>query len=115
MTQPDRCNQTGVQQPCDPTGMTFGLDHREHAAGWIAIIGGEVYRGRCYPDLAGWYFYSDYGRGGMARARRMPDGTLDIVDLAGAFPAHPSSIHGDARGELYETDTAGGVYRIEAR
>jgi glucose/arabinose dehydrogenase len=114
MTQPDRCLQTGTQAPCDPAGKTFALDHRSHATGWNAIVGGQVYRGTCYPDLAGWYLYTDYVHGGMAKARKQPDGTLEIVDLPGTFPAGPSSIHADARGELYETDTRGNVYRVEA-
>jgi len=114
MTQADHCLQSGAQQPCDPAGKTFALDHRSHASGWSAIVGGQVYRGTCYPDLVGWYLYSDFGHGGLAKARKLPDGTLEIVDLPGEFPAHPSSIHADARGELYETDTAGGVYHIEA-
>jgi hypothetical protein len=49
----------------------------------------------------------------MAKAR-LAGGALEIVDLPGAFPASPSSLHADARGELYETDTAGNVYHVEA-
>jgi glucose/arabinose dehydrogenase len=116
-TQPDRCLQTGAAQACDPAGQTFALDERPHASGWNAIVGGQVYRGACYPDLVGWYLYTDFVHGGLAKARQRPDGTLEIVDLpdpGGAFPAHPSSLHADARGELYETDTAGNVYHVEA-
>lgn len=111
--QPDHCLQSGAQQACDPGGMTFPLDERSHAAGWHAIVGGQVYRGTCYPDLAGWYFYTDFVRGGLSKAR-LAGGALEIVDLPGAFPASPSSLHADARGELYETDTSGNVYHLEA-
>jgi hypothetical protein len=52
--------------------------------------------------------------GGLAKARLTALGTLEVVDLPGAFPASPSSLHVDARGELYETDTAGNVYHLEA-
>ncbi|HEX8110582.1 MAG TPA: PQQ-dependent sugar dehydrogenase, partial [Kofleriaceae bacterium] len=114
MTQPDHCRQQAPQQPCDPAGQRFALDQRSHADGWQAIIGGQVYRGTCYPDLAGWYFYTDNVRGGLAKARLTALGTLEVVDLPGAFPASPSSLHADARGELYETDTAGNVYHLEA-
>ena len=114
LTQPDHCRQQPPQPPCDPAGKTFALDHRAHADGWRAIIGGQVYRGACYPDLAGWYFYTDNVRGGLSRARLTAPGTLEVVDLPGAFPASPSSLHADARGELYETDTAGNVYHLEA-
>jgi hypothetical protein len=114
MTQPDHCRQQAPQQPCDPAGKTFALDQRNHADGWRAIVGGQVYRGTCYPDLAGWYFYTDNVRGGLSRARLTAPGTLEVVDLPGVFPASPSSLHADARGELYETDTAGNVYHLEA-
>ncbi|MCX5742716.1 MAG: PQQ-dependent sugar dehydrogenase [Proteobacteria bacterium] len=100
--------------PCDPAGKTMPRDQRTHADGWTAIIGGQVYRGACYPDLVGWYFYTDNGHGGLAKARRQPDGSLEIVDLPGAFPSSPSSIHADAAGELYETDTRGNVFHLEA-
>jgi glucose/arabinose dehydrogenase len=98
---------------CNPAGMTFPLDNRRHSDGWQSITGGEVYRGSCYPDLVGWYFYTDYVRGGLTKARLKPDDTLEIVELPGSFPSGAASIHGDSRGELYLTDTSGNVYHIE--
>ena len=114
MTQADKCTQTGTQQPCNMTGIQFPQDTRSHASGWFAIIGGQVYRGACFPDLVGWYFYTDNGHGGMAKAQLQANGSLTVVNLTGTFPSSPSSLHADARGELYETDTAGGVWAIEA-
>jgi glucose/arabinose dehydrogenase len=99
--------------PCNRAGLTFPLDDRLHSNGWKSITGGEVYRGSCYPDLVGWYFYTDYVRGGLSKARLKPDDTLEIVDLPGSFPDKAASIHGDSRGELYLTDTSGNVYHIE--
>jgi hypothetical protein len=113
-TQADKCVQSGAQQACNSSNMVMPLDSRTHGAGWNAVIGGQVYRGSCYPDLVGWYFYTDNGRGGLSKARLKTDGTLEIVDLPGSFPRSPASIHADARGELFETDTAGNVYHIEA-
>jgi len=102
--------------PCSTGDRVFPLDVRNHAAtGWNAIIGGQVYRGTCYPGLAGWYFYTDNGHGQMSKARLNDDGTLEIVDLTGEFPGSPSAIHEASHGELYETDTLGNIYRIEAR
>jgi len=112
-TQTDQCLET-VTRPCDPAGKTFALDERSHASGWQAIVGGQVYRGACYPDLVGWYLYTDYVHGGLSKARLGGDGTLEVVDLSGTFPVMPSSIHADGRGELYETTTAGTVHHIEA-
>ena len=50
----------------------------------------------------------------MASAKLKPDGTLTVTDLTGTFPSSPSGLHADARGELYETDTSGNVWAIEA-
>ena len=100
--------------PCTPGAQVFPQDERLHSDGWESITGGQVYRGTCYPDLAGWYFYGDYGKGAYARARLREDDTLEIVDLQGAFPGNPASIHEDSRGELYVTTTAGTIFHIEA-
>jgi glucose/arabinose dehydrogenase len=98
--------------PCDPTGMIFPKDERLHPA-WKAIIGGQVYRGTCYPDLVGWFFYGDFA-GAYAKARLRPDRSLEIVDLAGSFPPHPTSFHEDAHHEIYMTDSSGFLYHLEA-
>lgn len=102
--------------PCDPSGKVFPQDERERSStGWTAIVAGQVYRGTCYPDLVGWHFYSDNGAGGLVKARRRADGSLEIVNLTGDFPRRPASIHADARGELFLTDVSGFVHRIEAQ
>ena len=113
-TQGDHCSQQPPFQACDMTGIQFPQDSRSHASGWFAIIGGQVYRGSCYPDLVGWYFYTDNQHKVIAKAQLQSNGTLTVQDLTGTFPASPSSIHADARGELYETDTSGGVWALEA-
>ena len=40
------------------------------------------------------------------------DDSLTITDLPGTFPPRGASIHGDAAGELYETDTSGNVFQL---
>src|SRR5260221_11514157 len=67
--------------PCDPTGMIFPNDSRTHASGWCAVLGGEGYRGACYPDIVGDYFYPDYCAGGMSRARQHSDPSLAGADI----------------------------------
>ena len=114
MTQQDKCSQTGPQAACDRTGLTFPQDARTHAAGWISIVAGQTYRGTCYPDIVGWHFYTDYGKGGLVKARLKSDDTLEIVDLPGSFPEGPASLHEDARGELFMTTVGGDVYHLEA-
>jgi glucose/arabinose dehydrogenase len=116
MTQGDRCRQTGQQAACNPAGIVMPKDSRTQAAGWRAIVGGQVYRGVCYPDMVGWHFYTDNSRGGLARAKLESNGTLTTEDVSGNFPASPASIHADSRGELYLTtsQTPGRIYHLEA-
>jgi glucose/arabinose dehydrogenase len=99
--------------PCDPTGLVFPKDTREHGDGWCAIIGGDVYRGALYPDLVGEYYYTDYCRGGLTRARLVGD-ALEVVDLTNILPVNPSTIHAVASGELYAADLYGNIYHLEA-
>lgn len=110
MYEGDRC----FRPPCSPGALVFPQHTRLHSDGWVSITGGQVYRGTCYPDLVGWYFFGDYGKGAYARARLQGDDTLEVVDLDGAYPGNPASIHEDARGELYVTTTAGTIFHIEA-
>jgi glucose/arabinose dehydrogenase len=102
------------RQPCSDTNMTFPQEERTHGQGWISVIGGETYRGTCYPDLVGWHFYTDYGAGGLYRARLQSNGMLEKVTVSGSFPGSVASIHADARGELYMTTTGGYVHHLEA-
>jgi glucose/arabinose dehydrogenase len=100
---------------CDPTGMFMPQWEHDHN-GWAAVIGGQVYRGPCYPDLTGYYFFSDNSAHALMRTKRNGTGIDTPVDVSpsGGFPASPASIHADARGELYSTHTDGYVYHLEA-
>ena len=100
--------------PCDIAGKTFPIDSRARTPSpWWSIIGGQTYRGECFPDLVGWHVYTDCGHGGLAMARVGVDGSREIVDLANTFIAYPTSLHADSRGELYETNLDGSIFRIE--
>jgi glucose/arabinose dehydrogenase len=85
--------------------------------GWKAIIGGQAYRGTCYPDLVGSYFMSDNTAHPLVQAKLEDNGTVTTMDLpapTAGWPTGPAGIHADARGELYITTTGGGIYHIEA-
>ena len=99
---------------CDPTGKIMPLDERKHSDGWAAIIGGDVYRGACFPDLDGSYLYTDYNKAGLTRATLQPNGTLSISDLAGTYPLGPASITADSREELYLSTVSGAFYEMQA-
>ncbi|HWO17766.1 MAG TPA: PQQ-dependent sugar dehydrogenase [Kofleriaceae bacterium] len=102
--------------PCDPTGVVFPQHVRSHAVDrWSAIIGGQVYRGDCFPAIHGWYFFTDNGAGGLAKARLRQNGSLEVEDVPGEHPLLPTSIHAAGSGELYEADVKGNIYRIETR
>ena len=105
---------TCLHPPCDPAVVTMPPHERTHASGWCSIIGGQVYRGSCYPDLEGKYFFTDFCAHGLSTAELRTDGTLDVVDLPGTYPKEPASIHDDSAGELYLTTTRGSVYHLEA-
>lgn len=101
--------------PCDATGMTPPIESRDQGdTGYHAIVGGTVYRGTCYPDLVGTYFYTDNTAGGLASATIDAGGVYASRDLPGTFPTGPTSISADARGELYITTVAGTIFHLEA-
>lgn len=103
--------------PCDPSGMTMPQVTRGQNQGWKAIIGGQVYRGSCFPDLVGTYFFTDNVLHPLQTARLEANGTVTTSNLTsptGSWPTGPASIHADARGELFLTTTSGYVYQIEA-
>jgi hypothetical protein len=101
-----------------PAGVTMPQFTRNHATDdWRCVIGGDVYRGRCFPDLAGSYFFTDFVRHPLMRGTFV-DGAFTVEQLplpaSGDWPAEPTSIHADARGELFMTTLSGDVYQVEA-
>ena len=106
-------NCYGGTEACNELSPVIAQDQRAQTDGWTSIIGGQVYRGSCYPDLQGTYFYTDYDDiGRLATATLNDDDTLAIVDLPGPFPTRGASLHEDAAGELYQTDTSGNVFQL---
>jgi hypothetical protein len=93
-------------------GVKAGLTGKE---GQKALIGGMVYRGMGIPGLCGRYFYASWPDGGI-KSIVVKDGKL-----VGAASAHAglgtggiSSFGEDGDGELYFSNQAGEVYKIEA-
>jgi hypothetical protein len=81
---------------------------------YCAIVGGEVYRGSCFPDLVGRYFFTDYCVG-VVRSLRIEDGVVtDLTEHTDATVQSPTSLHADTYGELYLTTEGGRIYTIEA-
>ncbi|HEY1813211.1 MAG TPA: PQQ-dependent sugar dehydrogenase [Kofleriaceae bacterium] len=104
---------------CDPTNKTFPELVRSHAGdNWHAVIGGAVYRGACFPQIQGNFYVSDNTVGGLTQAvynPMMPAGSrLMSTVLVDSTVVSPSSVHADASGEIYETDTSGNIYHVTA-
>ena len=107
-TQGDNCTQVGAQAACGSIASpTMPNDERLHPT-WISMIAGETYRGTCYPDLVGWHFYTDHNSqaAGLQKARLTATG-FETLPVTLAMPPGITSIHADARGELYVTRLSG--------
>ncbi len=91
------------------------MEHRHDAVPpFEAIIGGVVYRGRCFPDVVGRYFYTDFYAGGLWSFVYQDGQATDVRSLTyrQGFPTVVSSLHTDAFGEMYLTYRDGGIDRI---
>jgi glucose/arabinose dehydrogenase len=96
--------------------------YRQDGSGTCAIIGGYVYRGGCYPDLVGSYFYADHCTSHVFALRIeggvLVDGPTDVSAALdpGHELAHISSFGEDARGEMYlVTRDSGRLFHIAAQ
>jgi len=102
--------------PCTSAGMTPPIAEHDHATdGWWSIIGGEVYRGECIPELAGTYVYTDCGHGHLFTAKQRADRSIALGQLPGEFVGtifQPTSLHAGGDGELYQTQIRGNVYKM---
>ncbi len=97
------CSRTGLQLPV--------LDY-SHADGSCSITGGFVYRGSAIPEIAGYYFYSDYCLG-FLKSFRYDNGTAaDQRTWSVGSIGSVTSFGQDNSGELYMTSSNGKVYRI---
>ncbi|MEO8549714.1 MAG: PQQ-dependent sugar dehydrogenase [Kofleriaceae bacterium] len=106
------CNGNGT---CATTGLTEPVYEHDHSDGWNAIIGGQVYRGQNYPGLTGQYYFTDNGGHVLVQATLNVMGpSVSSTEIAGTTFTSPSSIHADAAGELYLTDTQGNIWQIQA-
>jgi glucose/arabinose dehydrogenase len=101
---------------CDDKGMIAPVVEYDHRSG-CSVTGGQVYRGKALPQLAGIYFFSDYCTG-LVRGFRWRDGAVaDYWDWKPALdPAHRlaavSSFGVDADGELYILSLDGIVWKL---
>jgi glucose/arabinose dehydrogenase len=98
---PSGCNQTGLSRPIWEYNHTLG----------DSIIGGFVYRGAAFLDLAGTYIYGDYGSGKIWGLRY--DGINSTNSELTATGVHITSFGLDQKGELHICASDGNVYRLQ--
>ncbi len=98
---------------CDPPGAyIFPIHEYSHSEG-SSVIGGFVYRGTMHAELAGQYFFADYGLPPAYASARLwsltPDGVSWQVQEHGLHNANFSSFGEDGAGELYLADVTNGI------
>lgn len=83
-----------------------------HGDGWGSVMGGAVYRGTCFPDLAGTYFYGDHYAGRLWGFELVNGVAQNNREVTATSVAGLTSVHQDAYGEMYLTTINGTVRRI---
>lgn len=97
---------------CATAGRTEPVIVRGGNVGWVSIIGGQVYRGTCYPNLVGKYFYGEYATGQLYTFTwNGTTATGDVQAVAGSI-GNITAIHDDGLGQLYVVRHGGQIGRI---
>lgn len=98
-----------VASGCNKAGLTLPVAEYDHDDG-CSITGGEVYRGKAYPNLVGMYLFGDYCSGNIWGLSR--SGSQWSTQLL-ADTAYSITTFGQAEdGSVYVVDQNDGVYLI---
>ena len=95
----DRCNQCERGQQSLPPVVDMAQDD-----GWVAVIGGYVYRGSAIPALQGRYIFGDFIRSGVTTISYDEDGEPFVEEL---IPSGGSS-------QTLSEDNAGNIWRVHS-
>jgi glucose/arabinose dehydrogenase len=104
---------TDCVAPVQPNRIRPVHERPQNSTAWTSVIGGQVYRGACFPALTGRYFFSDYGAGGLHSFVYRDLAATDVQEHDG-FDLAPTSIHADGIGELV-IGYGDKIVQIEAR
>jgi glucose/arabinose dehydrogenase len=108
---------SGCNAPAEPGRHRPVYEEIREAGGgnsnWNSVIGGEVYRGECFTDLTGLYFFSDNAASGIWTLRYANGVATEVTRHDVDVPGAPSFIHRDGFGELYVGFGNGAIHRIE--
>lgn len=99
---------SGISPACTGAFTDPVFDHT-HAAGWCSVIGGRVYRGSRYPNLAGRYLYADYCAGQFWSLRPNGSGGWISEQMTTGLGFGLACIAEDAANELYALNTSNGT------
>jgi glucose/arabinose dehydrogenase len=100
---------------CDETGLTVPVASYRHDNG-CTVVGGYVYRGASFPELAGRYLLVDYCSGNLwtlDSQLALETGQAPITQVAHA-DTNPTAFAEDEAGELYLIGQNGIIERITA-
>lgn len=97
---------------CATVGRTEPVVVRGAAAGWTSIMGGAVYRGTCYPNLDGKYFYGEYATGQLWSFTWSGTAAVGDAQVVAGSLGNITAIHGDGLGQLYVVLHGGSIRRI---
>ena len=85
-----------------------------------AVVGGYVYRGRCFPDIQGWYFYGDFLSEQVWKFRYVDGQATEDAEVTSDIDPEGildglASFGEDAAGEIYAVSMGSGeIFRIVA-
>ncbi len=86
---------------CATAGRTEPVVVRGGAVNWTSIIGGQVYRGTCYPNLNGKYFYGEYATGQLWSFTWNGTAAVGDARIGTGSLGNIAAIHDDGLGQLY--------------
>jgi glucose/arabinose dehydrogenase len=95
---------------CDQTGLTVPVAEYAHIDGNCAITGGEVYRGKAYPNLRGVYYFADFCSGRIWGLSQ--DGGQWSTQLLADTYWRITTFGRGERGSVYLANQDSGVYLI---
>ncbi len=108
ITEGDICFKPS--EDCDRTGLIEPRATYANGDGNCSITGGYVYRGQAFPELVGWYIFSDYCSG-IIWGLDTDDPDAQPLQLAETGEKIPSFAE-DADGELYILTFANKVVQL---
>lgn len=102
----DRCNGCTNGQESKPP--VVDLSRQD---GWVAVIGGYVYRGTAMPELQGRYIFGDFIRSGVTSISYDGDANAFAEDLVVSGGSSPTFSE-DNEGNIWRIHTWGGFERL---